>query len=243
MSAASTVIIAPHQDDEVLGCGGLIAEKVAVGADVHLIFVSNGEGSHAHLANPKELSQRREREAIGASRVLGLDSERITFLRFPDGRLSVHRAEIAGEICNIIDRHRPEEVFTPHRAESPEDHRVVSLATSAALVGSPAVKALYEYPVWMWNEWPWNSEPGGLIVGFTEALRSRMGVRFVAQINHCVDIRNSLDKKRLALAAHASQMARQDQLEEWPILADVDDGRWVDRMLQPYEYFNRTTLP
>jgi len=97
------VIVAPHPDDEVLGCGGLIQQAVAVGAEVRVIYLTNGDhnqiafklySGHPHLG-PKDyfrFGERRRLEATAAMSVLGLPSSNLIFLGYPDyGTLRIWR--------------------------------------------------------------------------------------------------------------------------------------------------------
>jgi LmbE family N-acetylglucosaminyl deacetylase len=89
------VVVAPHPDDEVLGAGGIIQQACAVGAEVHVIYLTNGDHNQVafklyklrlHL-NPLQylfFGNLREREAIAATTILGLSREQLTFLGFPD---------------------------------------------------------------------------------------------------------------------------------------------------------------
>ncbi|MGO9246435.1 MAG: PIG-L deacetylase family protein [Verrucomicrobiia bacterium] len=97
------VVVAPHPDDEVLGAGGIIQQACAVGAEVHVIYLTNGD--HNQLAfklyklslhlNPVQylfFGNLRQREAVAATAILGLSREQLTFLGFPDyGTMSIWR--------------------------------------------------------------------------------------------------------------------------------------------------------
>jgi LmbE family N-acetylglucosaminyl deacetylase len=89
------LIVAPHPDDEVLGAGGLIQQALAVGADVRVVYLTNGDHNQVafklyhgkiwlrakqYLAYGEE----RRREAIAATGLLGLPADRLTFLGYPD---------------------------------------------------------------------------------------------------------------------------------------------------------------
>jgi len=89
------VIVAPHPDDDVLGAGGLIQQAVAAGADVRVIYFTNGD--HNQIAfklfkpalrlSAKQyiaFGNRRRAEAIAATKLLGLEEKRLTFLGYPD---------------------------------------------------------------------------------------------------------------------------------------------------------------
>ena len=97
------VIVAPHPDDEILGCGGLIQQAVAAGAEVRVIYLTNGDhnqmafklyGIHLHLG-PKDylkFGARRRTEALAATNLLGLKPENLIFLGYPDwGSLRIWR--------------------------------------------------------------------------------------------------------------------------------------------------------
>jgi LmbE family N-acetylglucosaminyl deacetylase len=87
-----TMIVAPHQDDESLGCGGTIALLRNAGVPVHVMFVTNGSQSHPNSVDfpAHKLIALREQEAMQALLVLGVTSADITFLRLPDGALPAY---------------------------------------------------------------------------------------------------------------------------------------------------------
>ena len=80
------VIVAPHPDDESLGCGGVMAAASARGQAVAVVIVSDGCGSHTHSAlyPPDRLRALREAETLEAVAALGVPAEGVTFLRLPD---------------------------------------------------------------------------------------------------------------------------------------------------------------
>lgn len=89
LGSRGLVVVAPHPDDESLGCGGLIAAARASGRPVHLVVVSDGCGSHtqSRLYPPEKLRALREAETQRAGAVLGLGSGDVTFLRLPDAHV------------------------------------------------------------------------------------------------------------------------------------------------------------
>ena len=96
-------IVAPHPDDEVLGAGGLIQQALAAGADVRVIYLTNGDHNQVafklvkldlHLSGPEYLvfGEKRRQEAIAAAGQLGLPADHLTFLGYPDwGTLRIWR--------------------------------------------------------------------------------------------------------------------------------------------------------
>jgi LmbE family N-acetylglucosaminyl deacetylase len=97
------VVVAPHPDDEVLGAGGLIQQACAVGAEVHVIYLTNGDHNQIafklyklrlHLSARQYIAfgAMREREATAATEILGLSPEYLVFLGYPDhGTLQIWR--------------------------------------------------------------------------------------------------------------------------------------------------------
>src|ERR1700722_17846159 len=72
------MVLAPHADDESLGCAGLIAELTRMGRPPVVVIVTDGTGSHpsSHAYPPSRLRALREREALQAVTILGLPAGR-----------------------------------------------------------------------------------------------------------------------------------------------------------------------
>jgi LmbE family N-acetylglucosaminyl deacetylase len=92
------LVVAPHPDDEALGCGGLIQQAVANGADVHVLLMTNGDASQFAVvfgereapwvpANMVSLGKRRQDESRSAMMELGLPRGHMHFLGFPNNGL------------------------------------------------------------------------------------------------------------------------------------------------------------
>ena len=83
---ANATVLAPHADDESLGCGGLISELAARGTPPVVVIVTDGTGSHpSSRAYPfLRLRKLREREALEAVTILGVPASRLFFLRLRD---------------------------------------------------------------------------------------------------------------------------------------------------------------
>ncbi|MFH0854967.1 MAG: PIG-L family deacetylase [Candidatus Omnitrophota bacterium] len=89
------LILAPHPDDEDIGCGGVIQRAVKTGAKVKIAYLTNGDHNEiAFIVYDKRLvvlnsefvamGKVREKEAKNAMRVLGLDESSLIFLGYPD---------------------------------------------------------------------------------------------------------------------------------------------------------------
>ena len=77
------MVIAPHPDDEVIGCGGTIIRHVQAGDQVKLLLVTDGRRSRAQGLDPEEMAARRQQEAFAAGRMLTL--KQIEWLGLPEG--------------------------------------------------------------------------------------------------------------------------------------------------------------
>jgi LmbE family N-acetylglucosaminyl deacetylase len=124
----SLLVLAPHADDEVLGCGGLLALAVAQGADVRVVVATDGAAG----GNAAE----RERESRDAALALGLDggAQRLQFWRLPDRGLQPDD-ELVARIRQQLQLQCPDWVLAPSPLEVHPDHRALCLAAVAAAAG------------------------------------------------------------------------------------------------------------
>ncbi|TJV35830.1 MAG: PIG-L family deacetylase, partial [Mesorhizobium sp.] len=79
-------------------------------------------------------------------------------------------------------------------------------------------------------------------VALRQTVRTLAGLRGVKMFNSHAFIGDVIDVKRHALAAHRSQMERPAGLDDWPILADIGGGDWLNRLLSEHEMFTRYEL-
>ena len=146
-------IVAPHPDDEVMGCGGLIQRLTKSGGDVHIIFMTGGEGSHRGCCNLEEeqLKSVRRKMAQQIDPLLGIEPSRLHFLDYPDGGIRMESSETE-RLTTLLCQLNPTSIFVPHWGEGWPDH-VNTRAIIKEIV--PQNVAVYEYCVWLWyyNVW------------------------------------------------------------------------------------------
>lgn len=240
----NAVIIAPHQDDEVLGCGGITILKLRRGATVDIVFLSDGSNSHSDLLPAADLARIRQGEALDAARVLGVSTDRVHFLGLPDGGLEKNVTNAVVILEPLMRRLRPRQVFVPCLWDFPSDHLAARTIGLASIVGI-GTATVFEYPVWFWNHWPIAPVPQDrhdLVKFIRHTVSVRAGLRRVA-FDRVISIENVLAQKRAALEAHATQMRRHPpDNQEWPTLADIADGRFIAACCQPYECFIETRV-
>jgi LmbE family N-acetylglucosaminyl deacetylase len=149
------LVVAPHPDDETLGCGGLIAACVARGDRVHTLFVTDGGASHPNSRawDRQRLARQREAEATEALHRLGAGDEPRTFLGLPDGAMppegSAAREDALQSVGAILRDFRPGLVLLPWRRDPHCDHRDSWALVSDALAAAGQTPATLEYAIWL----------------------------------------------------------------------------------------------
>jgi len=144
------LIVAPHPDDEVLGCGGIIAKYSGEGSRVFVLVVTRGTPK---LYSADKIDNIR-REARSAHGMLGV--KETVFLDFPAPELDmISLAEISREITEVIKRFSITDLYIPHRGDIHGDHRVVFNAclVAARPVGDCSVKSIFAYETLSETEW------------------------------------------------------------------------------------------
>jgi LmbE family N-acetylglucosaminyl deacetylase len=148
-SGRRIVIVAPHPDDEVLGCGGLLAALAERNNAVLLIAVTDGEACYplASKSMALRISKQRCAETVEALRRLRLPAIGIIRLGLPDGKLN----ECDTLLATRLRRHLQADdiVITTWRHDGHCDHETVGhvVATTVASVGA----TLIEVPIWAWH--------------------------------------------------------------------------------------------
>jgi LmbE family N-acetylglucosaminyl deacetylase len=153
----SCLVLAPHPDDETLGCGATIMRKVAAGTPVQVVIAADGRYAYpSSTLSVDALVEIREEEARRACAVLGLPCENITFLRLEDCRLADHRRLLHDRLFDILDAMNPEEIFVSSIIDNHPDHRVLAeLGRELAQARRDRFPVLYEYPIWFWDPRIW----------------------------------------------------------------------------------------
>jgi LmbE family N-acetylglucosaminyl deacetylase len=234
--AARTLVFAPHPDDEVLGCGGTIARKVELGSAVRVVMMTDGSASHAKFIEPRELAALRREEALAAARALGLSTADYEFLDFPDHALAGHRDAAIAAVTRILSAYRPAEIFIPHRHDRLEDHVATNDVVRSALSQHPHAVRVFEYPVWLWNTWPWTEgHAGGGRLWWARNLRDALRLTFGCRAH--VEVQTVAHRKANSLDAYGSQVTRKDGDPAWPILVDVSGGEFLARFRTGVEVF------
>jgi LmbE family N-acetylglucosaminyl deacetylase len=151
---ARVLVIAPHMDDESLGCGLLLATHPRKD-QAHVLIVTDGSLSPAApLPNGNEarrLAAVREQEARDALAVLGVPAGNIALLGLPDGALRSMGARLRALLANHIRRIAPQCVFVPFRYDRHADHLAVNRAVCDSKRDGEIEAAVFEY--FVYSQW------------------------------------------------------------------------------------------
>lgn len=181
-------IIAPHPDDEILGCGGTIKRLILSGSNIRVLFVS---GHLPPLYTEKEFNKT-QNEAFKALYSLGLKKNDIQFLKIPATKISeMPIATLNKEIENFIFKEETNTVFTcfPDRHI---DHKLIFEATMVATRPNKKNFPKYVFLYETLSETHWN-------VGNVEP-------NFVP--NFFIDISKTIKSKIKALNFYKSQIKK-----------------------------------
>jgi len=179
------LVLAPHPDDEVVGCGGTLALHAAQGDAIRVVVVFDGAAADAAAgAGPgserEHYVARRESESRAAARILAGDREPIAleFWRLPEGHepASGELQSGAAALRTLLESYRPRTVYLPWPGDAHGDHRSVAKAAGQALG-----ELSFEVQAWGYEVW--------------SALTPE----------RVIDVTSVVDRKRRALAVHLTQ--------------------------------------
>jgi LmbE family N-acetylglucosaminyl deacetylase len=181
------LVVAPHPDDETLGCGGTLLRLAREGAEIAwLIVTSMSEGG----GFAKESIETRDREIAKVGELYGFSS--VFRLNLPTRQLDTYPvAELIGRLAAVFKSFGPEQVFLPHRRDVHTDHRAVFDAASACTkwFRYNSVRRVVAYETLSETEFTLEGQPG-------------------FHPNYFVDITDFLDKKIEIMAVYESEMSQ-----------------------------------
>ncbi len=179
------LVVAPHPDDDVLGCGGVMARHADKGDDVHVVVVTRGI---PELFSSEFVEQGRN-ELRQAHQLLGVDGLR--FLDFPAPRMdTVPRHEISDAIGRVLKEIEPQTMYVPHFGDMHFEHGLTyeSCLVAARPIRNCSVQRILAYETLSETEW------GPPIAGAA------------FQPTVFVDIAPYLERKLAAMAGFKSQL-------------------------------------
>jgi LmbE family N-acetylglucosaminyl deacetylase len=203
------VVVAPHPDDEVLGCGGMLRWLSDAGIPFEIIAVTDGEASHAHSrrVDPAWLRVTRAHERVVALARLGLHGVRVHRLGFADAGVAPDEHLLGEELAEFCDDGTT--IVVPWSADGHPDHEAVGRA--GAWAAGKRDSGLWPVAIW-----------ANVRGEFTPA--------------HVLHLGDFAERKRAAVAAFTSQIdALGADPEDGPVLSASD----LRALVGSYEYIVR----
>jgi N-acetylglucosamine malate deacetylase 1 len=140
----SMLVVAPHQDDETIGCGGALALQVRSGATAAVVILQDGadEFEEAEISR-QALMEKRNEESRRAAAVIGLSVP--VFRNHP--ALADDAAQV-DEMVDLLVESKTDAVFVPFLLDGHPDHRTANYILAAALQRIPSKVRVFGYEVW-----------------------------------------------------------------------------------------------
>jgi len=208
------IVFSPHPDDETLGCGGTIAQKISEGCEVLIVVMTNGRNAFLKLfgidskPTPNELKEIRREEVKRALRILDVPEEDLFFLDFEDGSLEKNESEVKKKVIEILSKCVPGEVYFTYEKDFNMDHRITSriVSTSIRELSLDAIKCRYSIT----RQY---ARIGHVIDNLSNFLRHNM-IR--------VDISKFLPLKEEALKEFKSQVTIISDRQQRPVIENIE---------------------
>ncbi|MCF6434969.1 PIG-L family deacetylase [Pseudoalteromonas sp. MMG022] len=139
----SVLVVAPHADDETLGCGGTILKLSEQGYQVHWLVVT---GMTKEAGFSEAQIAKRQEEILKVAQCYNFT--KVHELMLPPARLEMlAKGDVIGPIAQVVSEVKPEVVFTPYRNDAHSDHEIVydAVMSSTKSFRYPFVKRVLAY--------------------------------------------------------------------------------------------------
>jgi LmbE family N-acetylglucosaminyl deacetylase len=173
----------------------------------------------------------RANEAREAASRLGVPSENVVFLGFPDGRLGEHLPSLAQRLASIMADTRPDDLLVTSAVDRHPDHIALGHAIRSLAPTLPTGCRVAEYPVWSWVVGPWS--PRGERWSKAWSIIGDPLSTFAGGRPELVRTSGYLERKQQAIEAYCSQTSDLVGGVGSPALADD----FLTDFLQPFEVF------
>jgi LmbE family N-acetylglucosaminyl deacetylase len=189
--ANRVLVVAPHPDDEVIGCGGTAALAARRGADVQVLVVfDGGAGDPDGRFERDGYVKRRREEALRGGQLLGVSGYHFWALEEGHRPTEEELEEGALRLAELVEQLQPELILAPWEGEDHPDHESVARA----------VQRMVEL-----------TDFDGEVWGFE--------IASPFQAEHLIDVSTVWERKLQALGEHRTQLAYGDLLERTTALA------------------------
>lgn len=179
------LVLAPHPDDEVIGCGGLVAQHFVEGRQVRVVVATDGAAQGGDAAA-------REKESLAALAIAGgggggAQKPNVEFLRLPDRDLASRRDEFETRVAEVLREFRPDLILVASPVELHPDHLALGVAFCELI-----------------------QRDGSLFAELAVAKVAFYEVGQPLRPNAIVDITDVAESKYAAIAEHKSQLTFRD---------------------------------
>jgi LmbE family N-acetylglucosaminyl deacetylase len=122
------LVVAPHPDDEVMGCVGTMLLHVRSRDRVCVAIATDGRRSRV-IPEPEKMAVQRRREATAAARIMMVD--RLEWIGFPEGEWTAEA--LKDKLRELINEIKPDIIYAPSRVDFHPEHLKVAHALALAL--------------------------------------------------------------------------------------------------------------
>ncbi len=217
------LIFVPHMDDEILGCGGTIAQLNNKNS-VKFVFATDCRKLPFIIESLNiNLNKIRSNESISALKTLGIDEKNIIFLNLPNHQLKKYSDTLTNELIKLIKKEEPDFIFTPFRYDRHPDHIELHSSTIRAYSITNSSAQLFEY--FVYTDWQ--------MLKYRD-IRKYLNPELLIKINTS----NVIDIKRKALDCFKSQTTIYFKEQYRPILNEA----FLENNCRTHEFFLKTDL-
>lgn len=148
----AVLVLAPHPDDEALGCGGAIQRARAAGHEVAVAVMTDGRRSHPNSPSygPERLAALRRDEAAASVELLTGAADAMIWLGVPDCGLPAEgpaAAALVDRLAGIVDAIGATAIWAAWERDPHCDHAATARIARALAAARPAA-TLFSYPIW-----------------------------------------------------------------------------------------------
>ncbi len=172
------LVVAPHADDETLGCGGTLLRYAQSGAQIHWLLITGMREDYGYTT--AQISKRDEEIKLVAEQYGFVQVHQLNFK--PAALDIMPKGELIVAISKIVSQVKPEEVFTVYRNDAHSDHEVVydSVMSATKSFRYPFVKRILAYETISETDFGMKPEDGGfrpnVFVNISEFLETKLSI-------------------------------------------------------------------
>lgn len=153
---STILVIAAHPDDEILGAGATIASRVAAGDTAYAVIL--GEGQTSRVDHREEMAasviEELHKDTLAAAKHIGF--KEVFFENVPDNRFDqLDLLDVVKKVEKIIEKVKPEVIYTHHKGDLNIDHRITyqAVLTATRPMQNCPIKAIYTFETVSSTEW------------------------------------------------------------------------------------------